>query len=118
VKPKGALREPDAGGGVVTNMTSWHKAVYEHAVLEWGEVVDLRRGEYAPLAIKWVRLNYQEVKSRKESVRLQGPASRTLATPLSVRGGEEAKRGRQVATAEQISGERIFGAPRVGGRSV
>lgn len=60
VRPKGALRKADAGGGVVTNMTSRHKAVYENAVLEWGEVVDLRRGEFAPLAIKWVRLNYQK----------------------------------------------------------
>jgi hypothetical protein len=58
IKAKGALRKPDSGGSVVTNLTSWHKAFYENAVLEWGEVVDLRRGENAPLAIKWIRLNY------------------------------------------------------------
>lgn len=64
IKPKGALIKPDAGGGVVTNMTSWHKAIYENAVLEWGEVVDLRRGENAPLAIKWIRLTYIKSESR------------------------------------------------------
>jgi hypothetical protein len=65
VKPKGALIKPDYGGGLVTNMTSRHKAVYVNAVLEWGEVVDLRRGENAPLAIKWIRLNYLKSKPRE-----------------------------------------------------
>jgi hypothetical protein len=58
VKSKGALIKPASGISVVTNMTAWHKAIYKHAVLEWGEVVDLRRGENAPLEIRWLRLNY------------------------------------------------------------
>lgn len=65
IKPKGLLTKPDTGGGVVTNMTSWHKAIYEDAVLEWGEVVDLRRGENALLAIKWIRVNYLKSKSHE-----------------------------------------------------
>lgn len=62
VKPKGALRKPASGISVVTNMTAWHKAVYENAVLEWGEVADLRRGDNAPTEIRWLRLNYTEAK--------------------------------------------------------
>jgi hypothetical protein len=62
VKPKGALIKPRPGGAAVTNMTAWYKEVYEYAVLEWGEVVDLRRGEDAPLEIRWLRLTYQKSK--------------------------------------------------------
>jgi hypothetical protein len=62
VKPKGALIKPAPSGAAVTNMTAWYKAVYENAVLEWGEVVDLRRGENAPVEIRWLRLTYQKPK--------------------------------------------------------
>ena len=62
VNPKGTLIKPAPGGAVVTNMTAWYKAVYENAVLEWGEVVDLRGGENAPLEIRWLRLTYQKSK--------------------------------------------------------
>jgi hypothetical protein len=63
VKSKGALMKPASGISVVTNMTAWHKAVYQYAVLEWGEVVDLRRGENAPLEVRWLRLNYSKARS-------------------------------------------------------
>lgn len=62
VKSKGALIKPSSSGSAVTNMTAWYKAIYENAVLEWGEVVDLRRGENAPLEVRWLRLTYQRSK--------------------------------------------------------
>ena len=60
VRPKGRLIKPASGISVVTNMTAWHQAVYKHAVLEWGEVVDLRREENAPLEVRWIRLHYRK----------------------------------------------------------
>jgi len=59
---KGALIRSRPSGSVVSNMTSWWNEVYANAVLEWGEVVDLRRGEDAPLEIRWLRLTYQKTK--------------------------------------------------------
>lgn len=63
VKPKGALIKPDSISPAVTNMTAWHTAIYEYAELKWGEVVDLRRGESAPLAVRWIKLNYLRPRS-------------------------------------------------------
>ena len=58
IKPKGALVTPSSASSAVTNMTAHHKATYRRAVLEWGELVDLRRGENPPLQVRWVRLHY------------------------------------------------------------
>lgn len=58
IKPKGVLMKPAFPGSVVTNMTSYHREVHLHAVLQWGELVDLRRGENAPVLVRWVRVFY------------------------------------------------------------
>ena len=58
IKPKGVLVKPASPGSIVTNMTAFHRAAYRHAVLEWGELVDLRRSEDAPLLVRWVRVYY------------------------------------------------------------
>ncbi|HEX7999700.1 MAG TPA: hypothetical protein VF528_15035 [Pyrinomonadaceae bacterium] len=63
VKTKGELVKPESGTSVVTNLTAHHSEVYEHAVLEWGEIVDLRRPEDAPLEIRFFRLKYLKQKS-------------------------------------------------------
>ena len=39
-------------------MTAFRRAVYRHAALEWGELVDLRRRDDAPLLVRWVRVYY------------------------------------------------------------
>ncbi len=62
VKSKGAQIKSRPSASAVTNLTAWYKEVYENAVLEAGEVVDLRRGENAPLEIRWLRLTYQKSK--------------------------------------------------------
>ena len=60
IKTKGVLVKAASGGGPVTNMTLWNKTVYEKAILEWGEVVDLRRGESPPLLVRWFRVKYSK----------------------------------------------------------
>jgi hypothetical protein len=59
IKPKGALVKPAPSISFVTNMTAPHKENYEHAVLRWGEIVDLRRGENAPLEVRYIQLTYR-----------------------------------------------------------
>ncbi len=67
VKPKGVLVKPKSGSVVVTNLTAHYKKVYAHAVLEWGEIVDLRRPEDAPLEIRFFRVKYPKTKSAAEA---------------------------------------------------
>jgi len=64
IKPKGALIKPASGISVVTNMTAWHKEVYQNASLTWGQLVDIRLGDDAPYQVRWFRLNYGKRKSR------------------------------------------------------
>jgi hypothetical protein len=60
IKPKGSLVKRRLRGAVVTNMTAWYSETYRHALLEWGEVVDLRRASDAPLLVRWFRLYYSK----------------------------------------------------------
>jgi hypothetical protein len=60
IKPKGSLVKRRLPGAAVTNMTAWYRETYRHAVLEWGEVVDLRRAPDAPLLVRWFRLYYSK----------------------------------------------------------
>lgn len=64
VKPKGVLKKQGAGSSFITNLTAHHKDIYEHAVLQWGEIVDLRRPENAPLQVRFFRLKYRTPKSK------------------------------------------------------
>jgi hypothetical protein len=64
VRPKGVLVKPKSGSAVITNLTAHYKKVYAHAVLEWGEIVDLRRAEDAPLEIRFFRVKYPKDKER------------------------------------------------------
>lgn len=57
VEPKGGLLRRGVSG-VVTNMTAPVKDLYERAELNRGEVLDLRRGDYAPALFRYVRLRY------------------------------------------------------------
>lgn len=68
VKTKGALVRPPAAVSIVTNMTARHRASYEHAALEWGAVMDLRRPEDAPVEVRWLRVTYTAAGTRKEEV--------------------------------------------------
>ena len=58
IKPKGRLVKPAPAIGFVTNCTAWWTEKYEKASLTWGQVVDIRRGEDAPEAIKWFRIDF------------------------------------------------------------
>lgn len=40
MKPKGRLLKPRSNFRVVTNLTTYPKEIYKHAVLEWGELGD------------------------------------------------------------------------------
>jgi hypothetical protein len=63
IKPKGRFIKPRSNIVVVTNLTAPHKDIYEHAVLEWGEIVDLRRGDNAALEVRYFRLSYLKSRS-------------------------------------------------------
>jgi len=57
LRPKGLfLRRDDSQ--VVTNTTCWRKAIHEKAVLSWGELCDIGRGESAPRLIRWIKVTY------------------------------------------------------------
>ncbi len=58
IKAKGSLVKPHLPGAFVTNMTAWYRETYRNGVLEWGEVVDLRRASDAPLLVRWFRVYY------------------------------------------------------------
>ena len=60
IKAKGSLLKPHLPGAFVTNMTAWYRETYRNGVLEWGEVVDLRRASDAPLLIRWFRVYYSK----------------------------------------------------------
>lgn len=60
INPKGFLVKPRLPGAAVTNMTAWYKETYTNGVLEWGEVVDLRRPTDAPLLVRWFRVHYSK----------------------------------------------------------
>lgn len=57
IRPRGHLLRASSVS-VVTNLTAHHKDVYQNAVLVWGELVDLRRGENPPLQVRWFRLQF------------------------------------------------------------
>ena len=57
IRPRGQLVKASLVG-FVTNMTLPHKDVYQNAVLQWGELIDLRRGEDAPLQVRWFRVQF------------------------------------------------------------
>ena len=56
IRPKGRLVKGRESISYVTNMTARHTERYEHATLIWGEVVDPRLGDNAPLEVRWLRL--------------------------------------------------------------
>jgi len=58
IKAKGSLVKPHSPGAFVTNMTAWYRETYSNGVLEWGEVVDLRRTSDAPSLVRWFRVYY------------------------------------------------------------
>jgi hypothetical protein len=60
VKPKGALIKRRASTAAGTNMTAWWRESYRHGILEWGEVVDLRRAPDAPTLVRWFRVYYSK----------------------------------------------------------
>jgi hypothetical protein len=57
--PKGRLVKQD-NFAIVTNCTAPIRTVYEHAEVVTGEVVDLRRGDDAPRAIRYVEIAYTD----------------------------------------------------------
>jgi hypothetical protein len=57
LRPKGQLVEP-ASYAIATNCIAPHRDRYEYAVLETGEVVDLRRGDDAPRAIRYFAVSF------------------------------------------------------------
>ena len=60
IKRKGSLVKPRLSGAAVTNMTAWYRETYRNGVLEWGELVDLRRASDAPLLVRWFRVYYSK----------------------------------------------------------
>jgi hypothetical protein len=58
IKSLGALIKGSEKISVVTNMTAPHRETYRAAQLEWGEIIDLRRGENAPLLVRWIKVHY------------------------------------------------------------
>jgi hypothetical protein len=42
----------------VTNLTHFRKDEYENAVLEWGELMDVRRRPDAPVLVRWIGLKF------------------------------------------------------------
>jgi hypothetical protein len=58
IKSLGAFIKRYKKVSVVTNMTATHRETYRAAHLEWGEVIDLRRGENAPLLVRWIKVHY------------------------------------------------------------
>jgi hypothetical protein len=71
VEPKGGLLKRGVSG-VVTNMTSPVNDLYERAELKRGEVLDLRRGDYAPTLFRYVRLRYLAPAELNKAVRRDG----------------------------------------------
>lgn len=53
---KGSLTKAAEALSYVTNLLARRTEEYENATLTWAEVVDLRRGERAPLRVRYVRL--------------------------------------------------------------
>ncbi len=60
VKPKGPLVKPASPVSFVTNMTAWRRETHRAGILEWGELVDLGRGDNAPLLVRWFRVYYSK----------------------------------------------------------
>jgi len=60
IRPRGHLVKESSGISVVTNLTAHRKVVYRNAVLTWGELVDVRRGENLPLQVRWLRLDFSK----------------------------------------------------------
>jgi len=58
IKSRGTLIKGSENISVVTNMTAPHYETYRQAKLEWGELIDLRRGDNAPLMVRWVTVHY------------------------------------------------------------
>jgi len=60
IKPKGPLVKPASLTSVVTNMTARRRQSHRAGILEWGELVDLRCADDAPLLVKWFRVYYSK----------------------------------------------------------
>ena len=58
IKSRGTLIKGSEQISFVTNMTAPHYETYRRAKLEWGELIDLRRGDGAPLMVRWIRVHY------------------------------------------------------------
>ena len=58
IKSLGAPIKGSERISVVTNMTAPHRETYRWALLEWGEIIDLRRGANAPLLVRWIKVHY------------------------------------------------------------
>jgi hypothetical protein len=60
IKSRGALIKGSEKISVVTNLTAPHYETYRRARFAWGELVDLRRGDNAPLLVRWIRVHYSD----------------------------------------------------------
>lgn len=74
IKPRGALIKSSESISVVTNMTAPHREIYRRAMLDWGEIIDLRRSENAPLLVRWIRVHYYERNRRNRGTGVLTPA--------------------------------------------
>jgi len=60
IKSRGALIKGSERISVVTNLTEPHYETYRRATFAWGELIDLRRGDTAPLLVRWIRVHYSD----------------------------------------------------------
>src|ERR1044072_1905607 len=58
IKSRGPLIRGSEKISVITNMTAPHHETYRRAKLGWGELIDLRRGDNAPLMVRWITVHY------------------------------------------------------------
>ncbi len=58
IKSRGARIKGSEKIPVVTNMTAPHHEIYRRATFAWGELIDLRRGDNAPLRVRWIEVHY------------------------------------------------------------
>lgn len=58
IKSKGHLVKGEASMIPIANLTALHSERYEHAVLAWGEVADLRRPNNAPVEVRWIKVEF------------------------------------------------------------
>ena len=81
IAPKGRLLKRGRMA-VVTNMTAPYKDFYERAELTRGEVVDLRRGDYVPPLVKYVKVRYGDGRKLWEQAQERERRFRRQKTPL------------------------------------